>query len=520
MKKPIILLAIATALTTTACGDFLNEYSQDKVTATEVSHLDELLLGSVYMPSTAQNGPSASYCGFLNILDDDVNTGLCDKAPGSIWNVYNSYVSGRYGYFAWQYEVGKKYEDGSTSSDDASWVDLYKRINVANVILDQITDMPHETETDLATYYRVQGEAHFLRACFYFTLANLYGPAYNPSTCEKDLCVPLKLTPNVETTVFPRATTKAVYDQVIADLQKAEELLTTSPQIEAHRLYRASAEAAQLQLSRVYLYMQQWDKAAEKADKVIGSTNFSLATIDQLAEGNDFLTEGNEDIIFSQGCNFVSGYCFKGFIGDFCVTNELYQMYDDNDARKANFFKHYEQYDGTEVDSIGLANKYHRENDYRAHVSDAFTLRISEAYLNKAEACAMQSGQESEALSVLNTFRKNRINEYTAQTYTGEELVKQIRDERRKELCFEGHRWFDLRRYAVNEKYPFSKAIVHVMNIPNSQGVIKRGESYKLDENDDAYTFQIPKSVIEFDQNKTTNNPRSKRPYFAIKVYK
>ena len=42
-----------------------------------------------------------------------------------------------------------------------------------------------------------------------------------------------------------------------------------------------------------------------------------------------------------------------------------------------------------------------------------------------------------------------------------EELVEFIRAERRRELCFEGHRWADLKRYAVNSKYPLAKKIVH-----------------------------------------------------------
>lgn len=519
MKKTIISLTLSTALAITACGDFLEEYSQDKITATEVSHLDELLLGSVYLPSMEMNGPSSSYCGFLNILDDDVNTGRSDQTTGNIWDVYSAYISGKYGYFAWQLEVGKNYESGSTASDDGSWKDLYQRINIANIILDQIKDMPHDTETDNATYYRVQGEAHFLRAYFYLTLANLYGPMYAPSTCNNTLCVPLKLTPYVETIVFPRATTKEVYDQIVSDLLQAEEYLTISPQQEKHRLHRASVEAVDLLLSRVYLYMQQWDKAAQTADKVIQSPNFSIATIDQLAEGNDFLTENNQDVIFSQGCNMISGYCFKGFISDFCVTKELYDLYQDTDARKKNFFKFHLQENQEPVDSLGLANKYHRENDYRAPISDVFTLRVSEAYLNKAEACAMQTGKETDALAALNTLRKNRINGYTNQTYNGEELVKQVRNERRKELCFEGQRWFDLRRYAVNEQYPYSRTIVHVLNVPNNKGMYKISEVYQLEANDDAYTFSLPQSVLEFDQI-TINNPRSKRPAILKAVLK
>lgn len=46
-------------------------------------------------------------------------------------------------------------------------------------------------------------------------------------------------------------------------------------------------------------------------------------------------------------------------------------------------------------------------------------------------------------------------------TESGESLVTLIREERQCELCLEGHRWYDLRRYLVCEKYPYSKTITH-----------------------------------------------------------
>ena len=73
-------------------------------------------------------------------------------------------------------------------------------------------------------------------------------------------------------------------------------------------------------------------------------------------------------------------------------------------------------------------------------MSDALAMRKSEAYLNYAEACAMQSGKESQACSALNQLRLQRVEGYVEQNYTGEELAREIANERRKELCFEGQR--------------------------------------------------------------------------------
>ena len=78
-------------------------------------------------------------------------------------------------------------------------------------------------------------------------------------------------------------------------------------------------------------------------------------------------------------------------------------------------------------------------------------------------------------------------------------------------MCFEGHRWFDLRRYSVNELYPYSKRIVHVMNAVNGKGNQVLKQTYILEEHDLAYTFALPKKVIEFDKKPMENNVREKR---------
>ena len=89
-----------------------------------------------------------------------------------------------------------------------------------------------------------------------------------------------------------------------------------------------------------------------------------------------------------------------------------------------------------------------------------------------------------------------------------------IREERERELCLEGHRWFDLRRYMVCEKQPYTKTIrksyttfeyVSWRNVP-VQTVV-----YQLEENDAAYTLPIPKEVLEYNTG-MKNNERGVRP--------
>lgn len=509
MKKDIYsMILVFIVLINTSCSDFLSAYSQDMIVAKTVDDLDEVLLGDVYIKSyQISTGPSGSRsAGFFNILDDDVNTGSVGIETSRVWG---DCLANIFGYFAWQLRVGSNYEASYFQGDNATWDDMYYRINIINIILNEISDLPHETDDDYATYLRVQGEAHFLRAYFFFTLANLYGDAYAPNTCNTKLCIPLKLTPYVEhdkdkDTQFERATVKEVYDQIIKDLTLAEGYLTQSPQNSNHRLHRASLEAVDLLFSRVYLYMQEWELAEAKADAVIKSPDSQLAELNTLNTEKPFLTIDNPEILFSQGPNNLSSTeLFTGKPGDFCVTKDLRKMYDVNDKRADCFFgKH-------SSDSITLTGKYER-GDLTSHISDVFTLRVAEAYLNKAEACAMQEGKAQIASNTLNELRVRRISGYEAQSYSGEELVQQVRDERRKELCFEAHRWFDLRRYAVCDMYPYSKKIMHVYHACGNSGV-SYTETYCLEEYDKAYTFALPESVINFDNRPMEDNPREIR---------
>ena len=76
MNHKFSTLALALSLLgTTSCNDFLDQYSQDRVVAKTVQDLNELLVGDVYLKSYVVNkGVSAGTYGFVNILDDDINT--------------------------------------------------------------------------------------------------------------------------------------------------------------------------------------------------------------------------------------------------------------------------------------------------------------------------------------------------------------------------------------------------------------------------------------------------------------
>ena len=112
-------------------------------------------------------------------------------------------------------------------------------------------------------------------------------------------------------------------------------------------------------------------------------------------------------------------------------------------------------------------------------------------------------GNSGEAVSLLQQLRSRRVRTDNANYGTGGELVQFIRDERERELCLEGHRWFDLRRYMVDAQYPYSKEITHYYTDFNAEADPTTGSEYvttvyTLAENDPAYTLALPKEVTDF----------------------
>lgn len=130
--------------------------------------------------------------------------------------------------------------------------------------------------------------------------------------------------------------------------------------------------------------------------------------------------------------------------------------------------------------------------------------------------------RDEEAMEVLEELRIKRIvaTEYKPlDVRSGGKLVELIRDERRRELCGEGQRWFDLRRYAVHPKYPFSKEIVHDHYFyDNSTRKVTYVGSYRLNKygEEPAYVIPIPQHVIEFNKgNIEDNETRPNREAFV-----
>ena len=119
--------------------------------------------------------------------------------------------------------------------------------------------------------------------------------------------------------------------------------------------------------------------------------------------------------------------------------------------------------------------------------------------MNRAEAYAQQKNV-SASIRDLNTLRENRFKTNSDVSATSpEKALELVRKERRVELCFEGHRWFDLRRQGCPR-------IEHEFMLDYEKA--EEIEVYVLEENDVAYTLPLPLAVSEIE----TNMKNIKRP--------
>ncbi|QGY42541.1 RagB/SusD family nutrient uptake outer membrane protein [Maribellus comscasis] len=369
------------------------------------------------------------------------------------------------------------------------WSNCYQGINLANIVITKITDVPMDDNTKAS----LTAEARFLRAIYYHTLVSNFGD------------VPLILAPqNPDELEVPRTTSDQVYGQITEDLVFAEQSL---PSVSALRgtsdLGRATAGAASGYLSRVYLYLNDWSKAAEKAKKVIDSDEYELIndynSVFSLANENN--NESLFEVQFAQSRtpeqNF-SMYCWSFSPrgnpqtahggGELIIRPEFVSLYEPDDTirRKTTVFMEGDPFFGIEYNPLwsetGLnVAKYMLSNEdapsgeiiqgvvAKGSPLNQHLMRYAEILLNYAEA-EMQLGKKDEALWGINQVRKRagipELEESELTLYT-------IYHERQIEFAMEGQRLNDLRRTgeatAVLSVYGFEPSIHYVFPIPQNE---------------------------------------------------
>jgi hypothetical protein len=316
-----------------------------------------------------------------------------------------------------------------------TWIAAYNTINRCNNVLsalDKVTSSPAKKSS-------VEGQALFIRASMYFELVRLYAKTIGDGDANSNPGVPLVLTKTESVSnadYLPRASVKAVYDQVVADLTKAESLLPSSNTIYATKW------AAAAQLSRVYLMLKDYAAAGAAANRVIAGSGKTLNP-DFTKLWFTFINNGGAnpaEYIFAMtvtaqdGTNSLNTYFGRnvgipGTAGrsDCKIKAAHIALYENGDARKTFF-------------TLSGGNNYTRKHLDR--YGNVPVIRLAEMYLTRAEAnFRNNTSVGATPLSDVNLIRA-RVGLPALNAVTLDEITK----ERYLELAFEGHNLHEAKR--------------------------------------------------------------------------
>ncbi len=433
MKK--ILFGLALVLTSgafTSCSKFLEEEPKMKqsneITFATYDGLNQATAGLYSMMQ------SASWYDGQFILQSELRAGNA-KNPLSISG------SGRY-----RNDTQWNYSESSTSS---CWAYAYYTIaRCCNVITNlEGKEFQDHTQQDLNN---LKAEALFMRALCHFDAVITYAQPY--TTAGRD-AIGVPVITVTEIGQPARNTVGEVYDQIVKDLTEAEGLIspTYARADVSDKTAAASIYAIQALLSRVYLYMGEWQKSADYATKVINSGKFSLLSGDDYVAMYSAQTAptGGEIIFQLFGSNKneywdESGWTHLPYItswgngndgsGDVCATSDLVKMYEAGDIR-LNFFEQNE--------NDYLITKYKGKEGGVPRWTNVPILRIAEMYLNRAEAI-------SNGASVSGASARGDLEAIASKRGATVPSQFNVFDERRKELMFEGHIVYDYARTGKN----------------------------------------------------------------------
>lgn len=342
-----------------------------------------------------------------------------------------------------------------------SYGNPYDAINLANNIITKIQGFEDiQAPNPQAVRDRIRGQAHFLRALNYFDLVrtHAYEPGQEVNGFSAGVILRTEPTESPDDADFrARAPNTEVYNQVVSDLQTAIDLLEGKDLSKR----RANQAAAYGLLARVQLYQGNWAEAEQNATDAINAAEElgarlmtpsdypSAWTAETLPESffelsmtpgtNGAATSSNESLASlsyaERAADAPPSEGFRTFNFQVVPTADLVQTYPAGDVRR------------TLIDTLSsgelVLGKYNQT--LGSHADRLPILRLAEMYLTRAEARAEQ-GNDAGARSDLNTLRQNRGISDVGSGVSGQALIDSILVERRRELVYEGHRFFDLKR--------------------------------------------------------------------------
>lgn len=331
------------------------------------------------------------------------------------------------GTFTQYREISNKDMSASNGSASSLWGVIYSMSYIASFLYEGLPalDIP-QSEFD-----EITATASFLRAYAYFVGAYTFGG------------LPIVTTTDVETNrVIPRSTFQETLEFVESELLYA---LDKVPE-ESFNSGEVTNGAVKALLARFYLYTENWSEAERYATEVIEGNGTAEYILEEEYENviSDFSSESILEIVYSANDNPGTSTNFSInnlFVGrrEIIPSSEMVLALQ-NDGGDRNIVL---EFDGTNVQGGDNGWTIVRYGPF----DNIQVLRLAEMYIIRAEARAQQnniSGANS-ATSDLNVIRE-RAGVPLIQGLSKNQVLLAVENERRMELCFEGHRWYDLKR--------------------------------------------------------------------------
>ena len=448
MKLKYNLIAIALlGFSFSSCSDFLEQNPQ-----TDLSEND--------FYKTADDILSAVNGAYSSLQEGDIygNWYVFGEIPSD--NTRNQ-LSGS---VTTQNEFDQFYSDTQNSMIANFWKAAYKVINRTNTILGRIDGI--EINTELANRYKL--ECKFIRALMYFNLVRVYG----------DVPLVLKEISISESYDILREPKENVYNQIIADLKEAQDLPVSYSTAEDGRATQGAAKAL---LANVYMTLHKYAEAETILAEIINSGRYSLLentpgslNIDGYKNVFSPVNHNSKEGIFEiqflkggygEGSNYANNFAPEnsgtnvvavgGTGGNNIPEMDIYNAYEEGDLRR-DFSMSLGYYDNRKNNEWVESRYVCKFMDVPYQNNDASNnypvIRYADVILMYAEALN-QNGKTAEACKYLNMTRRRGFGYQTTetspvdlQTTDKAQFALMVEQERRVELAFENHRWFDLIR--------------------------------------------------------------------------
>lgn len=469
MKKIIFKITVFSLLigALTSCDSELDQLPFDEfavdnayVTANDFENGIRGVYQSLTLGSTYGGSDNGSMVSAPDVMSDNVTYSPYGRGTKS--TLHN-----------WRYNP-------TTSTMRDTYRDFYGLIYKANLVLFYAESFEGDTKANIVA------EAKALRALAHFNMVTLWGKIPTQSG-DANGSLGIAYVTEADANIQPsRETVGAVYDKIIQDLTDAAAGIN-----ESNPDGRMNKDAVNILLSRVYLYMGQWQNAVNAANNVAINVAPRADVVgvweDANRSGLAFYIPNETGVLGNSiGVAWSQGG-LNNLIPEYVASYELFTLYAEDDIRKdAYIFQAANAQQGLQFNAIkklfGRSGQSNGQVDYKI-------FRAAEAYLNKAEAL-FNLGQEGPARTALDVVRTKR---YTTPPSgeTGNALKDAIRLERRLEFAFEYQRFFDIKRWGISVERENFGPLADGSGQPSDQLVLDAGN----------YKFQLPIAIESINQN-------------------